>query len=499
MHTAVRAAAAAATEPPVVPPAEWGVRFQALAAQAGEISARSLRRYQDLLGRVARGELQPDQVQTQFQEYLQSQATASTREMVELSVGLLAGLLYVEARYREALLDGLLPPDAPIPPPPSPSGVDLPAWFQALSTYAGEQSARAVARHQMLVERVSAGQIPAARVQEHGRRYLETHAPAFLGEVMDLGLAFVGRLQQSSSSFTEGLYDRVLGPDDARPAEPEPPVCVDLRAPEGSVASAVIVVENSRAEAAEVVCRTSEFAARAFGRRVRAALVVEPARFTLAPGEQREVHLQLTLDPSLFAPGADYVASLQIAGAGDRELIVQLLAHAEALPSEASSPELSDATGPPAADEPPLRRKGPGRPGARRRVVTPPARRDVRAHARRVEHPHESSTCWKPPDPEFKREAERPPGQYDGRHAEGHGESVTAERRAVTAERRAVTASSRRSHDAPSRSSPARRIHPRARADCLLGRPGERGPGAAATRATGPGSRRRGDPAPVRR
>jgi hypothetical protein len=75
----------------------------------------------------------------------------------------------------------------------------------------------------------------------------------------------------------------------------------------------------------------SEFASRAFGRRFRSALEVVPPRFTLAPGEQRDVTLHLRLDPSLFAAGADYVATLQISGAGERDLIVQLLARVEPL------------------------------------------------------------------------------------------------------------------------------------------------------------------------
>jgi hypothetical protein len=319
---------------PVSQPAEWGRRFQDLATEAAQMSASSLRRYQSLLERVSRGELKPDEVQKQFRDYLQEQAGTSTREAVELSVGLLAGLLYAEARYREAMLDGLLPSADRVPPPPSPSGVDLTNWFQALSTYAAEQSARGMARHQMLVERVASGDVPATRVQEQAQRYLETHAPAFLGEVMDLGLTFVGQLQRSSSTLTDGLYDRVLGPDDQGSSVPDPPVVIELRGSSGSVVSSGMVVENARAETAEVVCRTSEFAARAFGRRFRAALEIDPARFTLGPGAQRDVALRLTLDPLLFAAGADYIATLQISGAGERDLIVQLIARAEPRPDE---------------------------------------------------------------------------------------------------------------------------------------------------------------------
>lgn len=307
--------------------AAWGARFQAITADAGQASVRALRRYQELLDRVARGEITPEEVQRQFSAYLQAHTATSARELVELSVGLLAGLLHVEATYRETLLAGLLPGSSPVPAPPSPASLDLVNWFQALSTYAAEQSARAMSRHQMLIDRVASGEIPAAQVQEHGRRFLELHSPAFLGEVMNLGLSFVEGLQRSSARVTEGLYEQVLGPDRAT-AGPEPPIVVELRAPSGETASATIVVENTRTVAADVACRVSEFAARAFGRRFTAPLRMEPSRFTLAPGEQRDVSLQLPLDPGLFAPDADYIATLQIAGAGEQDLIVHLMARA---------------------------------------------------------------------------------------------------------------------------------------------------------------------------
>jgi hypothetical protein len=314
---------------PVSQPAEWGRRFQDLAAEAGQLSAWSLRRYQSLLERVSRGELKPDEVQKQCRDYLHEQAGASTREAVELSVGLLAGLLYAEAKYREAMLDGLLPATDAVPPPPSPSGVDLTNWFQALATYAAEQSARGMARYQQLVERVASGAVPAARVQEQTQQYLQTHAPEFLATVMDLGLTFVGNLQRSSSTLTAGLYDRVLGPDVQGPSAPEPPIILELRGPAGSVVASTMVVENTRAETATITCRVSEFTARAFGRRFQPALELEPAQFTLASGAQQDVAIRLTLDPALFAPGADYVATLQISGAGERDLVVQLIARAE--------------------------------------------------------------------------------------------------------------------------------------------------------------------------
>ena len=312
-------------------PADWSRQFQEMAAEAGRMYTQVLGRYDELLRRVSSGELQPEEIQKQFREYLQEQAATSTRELVELSVGLLAGLLYVEAKYREALLEGLLPSDGPLPPPPSPSSIDLTNWFQTLAKYATDQSVRGMAQHQQFVERVAAGEITPAQMQEQGRRYLESHAPQFLGEVMDLGLTFVSRLQQSSTNLAQGLYDHVLGPEADASSAPEPPFIMDLRGPSGSVVTAEIVVENTRTEAADVVCRVSEFTARGGGRSFASGAEVVPGRFTVAPREARDVTISLPLDRESFTPGGDYFAILRISGAGEHEMVVQLIAHPEPL------------------------------------------------------------------------------------------------------------------------------------------------------------------------
>ena len=316
-------------------PADWAQRFQQLTADAGQTYARGMRRYHELLQRVASGELKPDDVQRQYREYFQERATASTREMVELSVGLLAGLLHTETRYRDGMLDGLLPPAGATPPPPPPSGVDLTHWFQALATYTNEQAARALKRQQQLVERISSGEVSAAQVQQQGQRFLEAHSGEFLGEVVGLGIHFVAQMHRNSAALTDGLYDRVLGPElhfngngHAPSASPEPPLCVDLRGSAGSVAAACIVVENTRTTPAQVECRASHFVPRGGGPRLGAQLEITPARFTLPPGGQAEVDLRLLLEREQFETNTGYAASLVVTGAGERDLVVQVTAQA---------------------------------------------------------------------------------------------------------------------------------------------------------------------------
>ena len=308
-------------------PEDWTRRYLELAADAGRQYDRVLRRYNELLTRVASGELKADNVQSEMRAYFQEHSTTSTRALIEASVGLLAGLLYIEAKYRELMLDGLLEPDGPVPPPPSPASVDLNNWFETLSKYAAEQSARAIARQQRLVERIASGAVTVDAINEKGRAYLASQAPRFVGEVVELGMTFANQMQRSSTSVAEGLYDRVLGVERTAMAAQSAPI-MDLRGVSGTDISAGLVVENTRLVPADVVCSMSEFVSRTTGEAVTAG-DVSPSRFVLAPGEARDVAVSVSLDREVFTPNTDYFGILRIAGAGERETIVQLIAHAE--------------------------------------------------------------------------------------------------------------------------------------------------------------------------
>ena len=322
-------------------PADWGARVQRVTDDARDLYARALRRYDELLRRVSSGELPADEVQRQFRDYLQQQAPASTRTMVESSVALLAGLLHLEAQYRDALVDGLVPAEAPPPPPPDPSSIDPATWYQALSRYAAELGARAQARNQRLVERVATGQVSAADVQQQGRRYLEQAAPHLLGEVMALGVDFVEQVQRASAAVSDGLYDQLLGPEPGDAPAPEPPLCLDLQGPAGSTVSTTLVFENARAAPATVTCRVSDFTARAGGARFAAPLDISPDRLALAPGQRGEVGVRLTLATPPFTPGDDYAATLIVDGVGESPRVVQILARATPSPGRAATPAAS--------------------------------------------------------------------------------------------------------------------------------------------------------------
>ena len=306
---------------------DWTRRYTELTADVGRSYDRVLRRHRELLTRVADGSLDPEVVQRGFQQYVTAQAGGSTRELIEASVGLLAGLLYTEAKYREVMLEGLLPPDEPIPPPPAPDSIDLANWFQVLAVYGAAQSARSVARQQQLVAQIASGALPAAQLEERGRTFVSTHSPRFVAEVVELGLAFARQMQRSSAAMAEGLYDDVLGVDAEAGDNPDAALVMELQGPVGATVSAEVEVENARDVAADITCTLTPFVSRATGRGVVAGSV-EPARCVLVAGSTRAVAVRVTLDAGTFAPGVDHFGMLRVTGAGEREMIVQVVVRA---------------------------------------------------------------------------------------------------------------------------------------------------------------------------
>lgn len=269
------------------------------------------------------------------------QASSSSRELIEASVGLLAGLLYTEAKYREVMLHGLLPTDEPIPPPPTPSSIDIANWFQMLASYGAVQSARSVARQQQLVERISSGALSVAELESHGKSFVATQSPKFIAEVVELGLAFARQMQRSSTSMAEGLYDGVLGADPDAEDSADAALVMELQGLVGSTVESVVEVENAREVPADIECTLTPFVSRETGRGFSAG-VVDPVRCVLTVGESREIAVRVTLDREVFAPGVDYFGMLRVTGAGAREMIVQIVVQATELVAVAVEAEVND-------------------------------------------------------------------------------------------------------------------------------------------------------------
>lgn len=339
---------------------DWAARLQQLTANATRAYSRSAERYQQLLERVARGDITPAAWQYEVPRVWQQQAPA-LQQLSQLNVEFLADLIRLSSKYREGFLDALVPSGEHAPTEDGLPPFDATNWFQVLSGYASDQSRRSMERFQTLLERVARGEIAPADVQEHMQRFLDEQGPELVRDLVDLGFGFLGRVQNAGYAVSDALYDRLLGPEPRGGSSPVPPSPrITLRGPQGTTVSVSLEIENTRAVAAEVSCTVSEFAPVHAGGSFRALLEVIPPRFVLTPGERRDVHLRLDLEPARFAVDREYVATLFIRGHGEQDLVVEISAGATEPAKNATVQVPTPPTDAPAArtvEKPPARRR----------------------------------------------------------------------------------------------------------------------------------------------
>ncbi len=305
--------------------------FQEFMEKGRESYVRAFTRAQELLARVYRGELEPQALQVRLAPFLQDLGPEFSRQLGGLSFELFRGLSEVQARYAEDFMRGLLGDGvapAPSSPPPASADVkDWAQWNQALAGYALEQTKRAQSRYQQLLEKVANGEITPATIQEYSARFATDSGALLSRDSAELNTRFFEGLLRLNQQFTESLFDQ-LNNGSGQPDDPMESLYLDFVGSPGATVSASLIVENTRAESADVCCRISEFRdADRKGSPFRAPLEVTPTDFRLRPGETRDVSLRLVLEPEVFVPGWNYSGTLLINKNG-QGIVVALAARA---------------------------------------------------------------------------------------------------------------------------------------------------------------------------
>jgi hypothetical protein len=121
------------------------------------------------------------------------------------------------------------------------------------------------------------------------------------------------------------------------PADRDTPV-VDLTAPLGTLASAVVSLENTRTDRAVIRCMVTDVRrADGIGPSFVPKIVVDPDGLMLNPEQEGRVRLTLTLDADVYTPGADYVGAIQVLRHGEPPLDLPLRIRATARAEDAVS------------------------------------------------------------------------------------------------------------------------------------------------------------------
>ena len=133
----------------------------------------------------------------------------------------------------------------------------------------------------------------------------------------------------------------------------EPTMVVQLSAPVGASASAIVSLENTRSERAVIRCMVTDVRrADGVGPAFVPNVVFDPDSLMLDAEQEGSVRLSLTLDAAVYEPGVDYVGAVHVIRHGEPPFDLPLRIRPVAGPSERTGPTAPHRSVPTDATEP---------------------------------------------------------------------------------------------------------------------------------------------------
>jgi hypothetical protein len=303
-------------------PNEWPALYaQYLTRSAGQ-SARSLELYQEVMDSVARGELAPTVFQDMLTSFVQARGAAYTEKLAELSMHFFSGLVQASTAYSNELAELVIPgsSDPPTPPPYDPANPVL--WYQQLTGYASQMSARAVEAYQTVLERVASGEVDPSRLQEASSKTLERRLPELLRRLSSQYFDLLNGLNDLRAAYEEEYLNGILAAAN-RPGQES--FAINLVAAPGETATASLSLANTRDEPATIRYTASEVRrADGVGPAFPPKITFTPDVLELQPGQEASLAMSLRLDEGEYEPQALYVGAVQIVRHGEPRLEVPL-------------------------------------------------------------------------------------------------------------------------------------------------------------------------------
>jgi hypothetical protein len=283
-----------------------------------------LKLYQDVMDRITGGNLPPTVFQDMLTSFVQARGALYTDQLAELSMRFFGGLVQVSTAYSNELAELVLPGSpAPAPLPPQYDPANPVKWYQELSYYTSQLSARAVEGYQTVLERVASGEVKPGRLQEVSSDYLERRLPEMLRRLSGLYFDLLNGLNDLRTNYEEEYLNGILAM--ANRASQEAEFAMNLIAPLGESASASLSLANTRAEPAVIRYTVSDVRrADGVGPAFAPKIIFRPASLELQPGQEASVTLSLQLDEGDYEPQVLYVGVLQIVRHGEPRLEVPL-------------------------------------------------------------------------------------------------------------------------------------------------------------------------------
>jgi hypothetical protein len=302
---------------------DWSAAYAHYLLRASQQTARTQSLYYLVLQRVSRGELSPATLRDALTAFAEQRGRDYGTRVADASARFFSGLVQIAV--------GTSTP----PPPYDPS--DPYGWYQRLAAYTADLQRASVNAYREQLERAASEGTSATVADEYARRANE--------QVRALGRLYFELLERVAEigSAGEEEYLRGVLAGASRMAADAP--VVELTAPPGASASAVVSLENTRSDPAVIRCMVSDVRrADGVGPSFVPKIVVDPDGLMLEPEQEGSVRLSLALDVNVYTPGADYVGAIHVLRHGEPRLDLPLRIRAAARATDAAAPVAVEAS-----------------------------------------------------------------------------------------------------------------------------------------------------------
>jgi hypothetical protein len=295
---------------------DWSAAYAHYLLRAAQQTARTQSLSYLVLQRVSRGELSPATLRDALTAFAERRGGDYGTRVANASARFFSGLVQIAVGART-------------PPPPPYDPADPYGWYQRLTAYAADVQQRSLDAYREQLERAARGDGSASVAEEYTRRAHE--------QVEALGRLYFELLETIGAIGAAGEEEFLRTVLANAPADRDAPV-VELTAPLGASASAVVSLENTRTDPAVIRCLVTDVRrADGIGPSFVPEIVVDPDGLMLDPEQEGSVRLSLTLDAAIYTAGADYVGAVQVLRHGEPRLDLPLRIRAAAPPAAEAS------------------------------------------------------------------------------------------------------------------------------------------------------------------
>jgi hypothetical protein len=295
---------------------DWSAAYAHYLLRAAQQTARTQSLSYLVLQRVSRGELSPATLRDALTAFAERRGGDYGTRVANASARFFSGLVQIAVGART-------------PPPPPYDPADPYGWYQRLTAYAADLQQRSLDAYREQLERAARGDGSASVAEEYTRRAHE--------QVEALGRLYFELLETIGAIGAAGEEEFLRTVLANAAADRDAPV-VELTAPLGASASAVVSLENTRTDPAVIRCLVTDVRrADGIGPSFVPEIVVDPDGLMLDPEQEGSVRLSLTLDAAIYTAGADYVGAVQVLRHGEPRLDLPLRIRAAAPPAAEAS------------------------------------------------------------------------------------------------------------------------------------------------------------------